>query len=94
MKKQPIARSKELGTDSPQAGFTLSKLDWSCGGTASPEGSPGAGKPHTGQYREWTLLRQRGGSGLLRHSLTHWLVMLGLLRFHPRWRAPAHDDFC
>ncbi len=26
-------------------------------------GSPGAGKPHAGKYRELPLLRQRGGGG-------------------------------
>ena len=30
---------------------------------ACSQGSPGVGKRHAGKYREWTLLRQRGGGG-------------------------------
>jgi len=36
-------------------------------------GSPGAGNPHAGKYREVTLSRQRGGRGTSTLSLTLWL---------------------
>jgi len=39
-------------------GVKLCSLIW-----ARHRGSPGAGKPHAGKYRELTLLRQRGGGG-------------------------------
>src|SRR5437762_12499924 len=32
-------------------------------GTGRRQGSPGVGNQHAGKYREWTLSRQRGGSG-------------------------------
>jgi hypothetical protein len=56
------AMSKNVGR-TPHGGFTRSKIGAGDGGCRRRWGSPGVGNRHAGKYREWTLLRQRGGSG-------------------------------
>src|SRR3990172_9221 len=43
---------------------------------ARQRGSPGAGNPHAGKYRELTLWRQRGGRGTSTLSLTLCLLSI------------------
>src|SRR5271169_2789594 len=51
------------GGRTPHGAFTLSEIGARDGGCPRGRGSPGVGNRHAGKYREWTLLRQRGGGG-------------------------------
>ena len=94
MRTAPAKPCQRTADELPRGGSLCPKSELAARDKRRQRGSPGVGNRHAGKYREWTLSRQRGGSGANATPLPTKYLRLALVLVSRCAQRVAHLWHC